>query len=65
MNIKMRLKREERNPSGDDVVPGSSDKAAKLFSGVEMGVYASGRDRPLPFKKYTCILPFAFCLQRQ
>jgi hypothetical protein len=59
----MRLKRRERNPSGDDVVPGSSDKAAKLFSGLEMGVYASGRDRPLPLKKkymYFAFLPFAF-----
>jgi hypothetical protein len=28
---------EKRNPSGDDVVTGSSDKAAKLFSGLEMG----------------------------
>jgi hypothetical protein len=43
MNIKMRLKRRERNPSGDDVVPGSSDKAAKLFSGLEMGGLCIGQ----------------------
>lgn len=43
--------------SGDDVVTGSSDKAAKLFSGLEMGsMHRAGID---PFF-FTYFLPFAF-----